>query len=68
MPLGGKSVLQAVKDGNFERNASIESSETIKQLDCVVKESDAPSTLMMSIDSLDQPQKIESSKEIIVCS
>lgn len=66
--LGGKSVLQAVKDGNFERNASIESSETIKQLDCVVKESDAPSTLMMSIDSLDQPQKIESSKEIIVCS
>ncbi|WP_353285215.1 hypothetical protein [Wolbachia endosymbiont (group A) of Beris morrisii] len=66
--LGGKSVLQAVKDGNFERNVSIESSKTIKQLDCVVKESDAPSTLMRPIDSLDQLQKMEVSKEIVVCS
>ncbi len=63
--LGGKSILQAVKDGNFERNVSIESSETIKQLDCVVKESDAPFTLMRPIDSLDQ---LQNSKEIVVCS
>ncbi|MDE5061195.1 MULTISPECIES: hypothetical protein [Wolbachia] len=40
--LGGKSVLQAIKDGGFERNGSvcvsIELAETIKQSNCVVKE------------------------------
>lgn len=68
--LGGKSVLQAVKDRGFERNGGIliELAETIKQSDFVVKESGVPSTLMKPIDSLDQLQKMEASKEILVCS
>ncbi|WP_341810154.1 MULTISPECIES: hypothetical protein [unclassified Wolbachia] len=68
--LGGKSVLQAVKGGGFERNCGIliELAETIKQSDFVVKESGVPSTLMRSIDSLDQLQKMEASKGILVCS
>lgn len=67
--LGGKSVLQAVKDRGFERNGGIliELAETIKQSDFVVKESGVPSTLMKPIDSLDQLQKMGASKEIVVC-
>ncbi len=68
--LGGKSVLQAIKDKGFERNGGIfiELAETIKQSDFVVKESGVPSTLMRSVDSLDQLQKMKASKEILVCS
>ncbi|WP_341819674.1 hypothetical protein [Wolbachia endosymbiont (group A) of Brachyopa scutellaris] len=68
--LGGKSVLQAIKDKGFERNCGIliELAETIKQSDFVVKESGVPSTFMRSVDSLDQLQKMEASKEILVCS
>ncbi|WP_264330477.1 hypothetical protein [Wolbachia endosymbiont (group B) of Erebia ligea] len=67
--LGGKSVLQAVNDKGFERNGRIliESAETIKQSNFVVKESGVPSTLMKPIDSLDQLQKMGASKEIVVC-
>ncbi|MGL9762085.1 MAG: hypothetical protein ACR5LB_07975 [Wolbachia sp.] len=67
--LGGKSVLQAIKDKGFERNGQIliELAETIKQSDFVVKESGIPSTLMRPIDSLDQLQKMGASKEIAVC-
>ncbi|WP_265021657.1 hypothetical protein [Wolbachia endosymbiont (group A) of Icerya purchasi] len=67
--LGGKSVLQAVNDKGFERNGRIliESAETIKQSNFVVKESGVPSTLMKPIDSLDQLQKMGDSKEIVVC-
>ncbi|WP_264683935.1 hypothetical protein [Wolbachia endosymbiont (group B) of Xestia c-nigrum] len=67
--LGGKSVLQAVNDKGFERNGRIliESAETIKQSNFVVKESGVPSTLMRPIDSLDQLQKVGASKEIVVC-
>ncbi|WP_353275944.1 hypothetical protein [Wolbachia endosymbiont (group A) of Pipizella viduata] len=67
--LGGKSVLQAVNDKGFERNGGIviESAETIKQSNFVVKESGVPSTLMRPIDSLDQLQKMGASKEIVVC-
>ncbi|UXX40520.1 hypothetical protein [Wolbachia endosymbiont of Oryzaephilus surinamensis] len=67
--LGGKSVLQAVNDKGFERNGRIliESAETIKQSNFVVKESGVPSTLMRPIDSLDQLQKMGASKEIVVC-
>ncbi len=67
--LGGKSVLQAIKDKGFERNRQIliELAETIKQSDFVVKESGIPSTLMRPIDSLDQLQKMGASKEIAVC-
>ncbi len=68
--LGGKSVLQAIKDKGFERNGAIliELAETIKQSDFVVKESGVPSTLIRPIDSLDQLQKMGASKEIVVCS
>lgn len=67
--LGGKSVLQAIKDKGFERNGQIliELAETIKQSDFVVKESGIPSTLMRPINSLDQLQKMGASKEIAVC-
>ncbi|WP_264682453.1 MULTISPECIES: hypothetical protein [unclassified Wolbachia] len=67
--LGGKSVLQAVNDKGFERNGRIliESAETIKQSNFVVKESGVPSTLMRPIDSLDQLQKVGASKEIVMC-
>ncbi len=67
--LGGKSVLQAVNDKGFERNGGIliESAETIKQSNFVVKELGVPSTLMRPIDSLDQLQKMGASKEIVVC-
>ncbi|WP_250296731.1 hypothetical protein [Wolbachia endosymbiont of Oedothorax gibbosus] len=63
--LGGKSVLQAVKDGGFERNCSIpiELAETIKQSGCIVKESGVPSTLVSPIGSLDSPKKKEASSQ-----
>ncbi|WP_264688156.1 hypothetical protein [Wolbachia endosymbiont (group A) of Sympetrum striolatum] len=65
--LGGKSVLQAVKDGGFERNGGIpiELAETIKQSDCVVKESGVPSTLVSPIGSLDSPKKKEASSQTV---
>ncbi|VVC35094.1 Hypothetical protein CINCED_3A000592 [Cinara cedri] len=68
--LGGKSVLQAIKDKGFERNGGIfiELAETIKQSDFVVKESGVPSTLMRSVDSLDQLQRMKASKEILIAS
>ncbi|UPA54741.1 hypothetical protein MWH06_05530 [Wolbachia pipientis] len=54
--LGGKSVLQAIKDKGFERNGGIliELAEAIKQSDFVVKESGVPSILMRPVDSLEQ--------------
>ncbi|WP_353277789.1 hypothetical protein [Wolbachia endosymbiont (group A) of Agelastica alni] len=65
--LGGKSVLQAVKDGGFERNDGIpiELAETIKQSDCVVKESGVPSTLVSPIGSLDLLKKMEALSQTV---
>ncbi|WP_353285939.1 hypothetical protein [Wolbachia endosymbiont (group A) of Rhorus exstirpatorius] len=59
--LGGKNVLQAIKNKGFERNSGIpiELAETIKQSDFVVKESSTPSTLITPIDSLRQLHKME---------
>ncbi|GHM58935.1 MAG: hypothetical protein sGL2_10850 [Candidatus Mesenet longicola] len=52
--LGGKDVLQAIKDGNFERNCSvpIQSVETIGQLSSVKRKRNIPSSFMNQVCSV----------------